>query len=170
VKRLLKIIDAISEWTGRIFSWTIVVLAIFVISEVFMRRVLNRPTIWNFEVTIQLYAFFFMIVAAYALLHKSHVAVDILYVKFSARTRAILDLVSYIIFFFPFLWVILYEGLKYAANSWSMHEKSWSVFAPPLYPIKTVIPLMALLLIIQGLAIFIRQLCVAVKGEELCSN
>ena len=136
MRKILKAIDAISEWTGRLFSWIIVALTILVVLEVVMRRLLNRPTIWNFEVTIQLYAFFFMIVAGYALLHKSHVAVDILYGKFSQRTQAVLDVFTYIVFFFPFMWVVLYEGIKYAANSWGMQEKSWSVFAPPLSPSK----------------------------------
>ena len=75
-----------------------------------------------------------------------------------------LDIVTYILFFFPFLFVILYEGIKYAANSWAMRETSWSVFAPPLYPIKTVIPVMAFLLLIQGVAVFLRQLHIAIKG------
>lgn len=168
MRTILKIIDNVSEWTGRIFSWIIVVLTILVVLEVIMRRLLNSPTIWNFEVTIQLYAFFFMIVAGYALLHKSHVAVDIIYAKFSKRTQAALDVLTYLLFFFPFLGIVLYEGIKYAANSWSMHEKSWSVFGPPLYYVKTVIPVMAALVLLQGLAIFIRQLHVMIKGEELC--
>ena len=165
MKKLLTIFDAISEWTGRIFSWVICVLLVLVVLEVILRRFLNRPTIWNFEVTIQLYAFHFMIVAAYALLYKSHVTIDVLYERFSKRTKAILDVISYAIFFFPFLLVVLYEGIKYAANSWAMREVSWSVFAPPLYPIKTVIAVMAFLLLIQGFAIFVRQLRTAIKGE-----
>ncbi|RJR32997.1 MAG: TRAP transporter small permease subunit [Desulfobacteraceae bacterium] len=167
MRRILGVIDVISEWTGRIFSWTVVVLTVLVVLEVFMRRMFNRPTIWNFEVTIQLYAFFFMIVAAHALLRRSHVAVDVVYLLFSRRTRAILDVITYLIFFFPFLITLLYEGSRYAAESWAVKEKSWSVFAPPLYPIKTVIPVMAFLLLLQGLAIFIRQLHMAIKGEEL---
>jgi TRAP-type mannitol/chloroaromatic compound transport system permease small subunit len=167
VRRTLEFIDSISEWTGRIFSWVIVVLNLLVISEVVLRRLLNRPTIWNFELTIQLYAFFFMIVAAHALYHRSHVAVDILYQRFSRRTQAVLDVITYCLFFFPFLTVLLYEGTKFAANSWAVKEKSWSVFAPPLYPIKTVIPVMAFLLLLQGLAVFIRQLHMAITGEEL---
>ena len=165
MKKLLTILDAISEWTGRIFSWVICVLLVLVVLEVILRRFLNHPTIWNFEVTIQLYAFHFMIVAAYALLYKSHVTIDVLYERFSKRTKAILDVISYAIFFFPFLLVVLYEGIKYAANSWAMREVSWSVFAPPLYPIKTVIAVMAFLLLIQGFAIFVRQLRTAIKGE-----
>jgi len=167
VRKILGIVDAISEWTGRIFSWTVVILTVLVVLEVVMRRLLSRPTIWNFEVTIQLYAFFFMIVAAHALYHRSHVAVDILYQRFSRRTQAILDVLTYGLFFFPFLTVLLYQGTLFAANSWTMKEKSWSVFAPPLYPIKTVIPVMAFLLLLQGLAVFIRQLHIAITGEEL---
>jgi TRAP-type mannitol/chloroaromatic compound transport system permease small subunit len=167
LRKILKAIDSVSEWTGRIFSWVVVVLTVLVVLEVIMRRVLSRPTIWNFELTIQLYAFFFMIVAAYALLHRSHVAVDIIYQKFSRRTQAILDVITYTLFFFPFLSILFYEGSKYAANSWAMREKSWSVFAPPLYPIKTLIPVMAFLLLLQGLAIFIRRLHVAITGDEL---
>lgn len=165
--KVLKIIDSISEWTGRIFSCVILVLMALVVLEVIMRRILSRPTIWNFEVTIQLYAFFFMIVAAYALLHKSHVAVDILYQRFSRRTQSILDVITYLVFFFPFISILLYKGIEYAASSWAVKEKSWSVFAPPLYPIKTLIPVMAFLLLLQGLAIFVRRLHLAITGEEL---
>jgi len=68
------------------------------------------------------------------------------------------DLISYTIFFFPFVIVILIEGTKYAAESWAILEHSWSVFGPPLYPFKTVIPVTALLLLLQGGAIFIRNI------------
>jgi len=166
LKKLWDVIDAINEWTGRTCSWTIVVLAILVVLEVILRRFLNSPTIWNFEVTKQLYGFHFMIIAGYALLHKSHVSIDILYGKCSERKKAILDIISYTIFFFPFLLIVLYQGIKYAGNSWAMLETSWSVFAPPLYLIKTVIPVMAFLLLLQGVAIFVRQIQTAIKGKR----
>ena len=167
VKKLLKTIDQISEWTGRIFSTIVAVLMLLVVLEVVLRRFLNSPTVWSFEVTLQLYAFHFLIAAAYALLHGSHVAVDILYARLSRRKRAILDVATYIIFFFPFLAILLFEGIKYASVAWSIRERTLSVFGAPLYPIKSVVPVMAFLLIIQGLAIFIRQLHVAIWGEEL---
>ena len=167
MKKVLHLIDIISEWTGRIFSWTIVVLTILVVLEVILRRLFGRPTIWNFEVTKQLYAFHFMIVSAYALLWKAHVAIDILYARLSQKTKAICDVISYTVFFFPFLLVWLYQGVKYAAKSWAIYETSWSVFGPPLYPIKTIIPVTAFLILIQGLAIFVRQLQVAIRGGNL---
>lgn len=166
--KALKFIDRFSEWTGRIFSWIIVVLMILVVYEVIMRRFFNRPTIWNFDVTKQLYALYFMIVAGYTLLHNSHVAVDILVAKMARRKRALLDIITYLLFFFPFIWVFLYEGIKFAQNSWAMRETMWGMFQIPVYPIKTVIPITAFLLLVQGLAIFIRQLYLLIKGEDLC--
>jgi len=164
LRKILNLIDSISEWTGRIFSFIIIILVILVVLEVIMRKVFHSPTIWNFEVSKQLYAYHFMIVSAFALLHKAHVSIDIVYEKLNQKTKAICDVITYIIFFFPFLLVWLYHGVKYAAKSWTIYETSWSVFAPPLYPIKTIIPMTAFLLLIQGAAIFIRKLDVAIRG------
>lgn len=157
MKRFLESIDNISETTGRISSWIIPVLAILVVIEVILRRFFGSPTIWNFEVTKQLYAFHFMIVAPFTLLHGAHISIDIIYEKFSIKKRDILDIVSYIVFFFPFWTVVFIEGLKYSKASWAIHETGMGIFAIPLYPIKTIIPLTALLMIIQGLALFLRK-------------
>jgi len=167
MKKFLKFLDNISEWTGKIFCWTVVILTLLVVIEVIMRYCFNRPTLCNFEITVQLYAFHFMIVAAYTLLHGSHVSVDIIYSKFSKKSQAILDIISYLIFFFPFCMVILWKGIMLAARSWSLLETSWSACASPIYPIKTVIPLTAILLILQGLAIFIKKLHMVIKEEEI---
>jgi len=167
IRAFLKVVDLTSEWTGRICCWVIIPLMLLVVLEVVLRYFFNHPTIWNFEITVQIYAFHFMIVAAFALLHGSHVAIDVFSQKLSKRAKAVLDVITYIIFFFPFMIILLYQGIKYSAKSWMLLERTWSSFQAPLYPIKTVIPLMALLLLIQGLAIFIRSLYFAVKGEEI---
>ena len=168
LRKVLNFIDTISDFTGKIFSWTIVVITLLVVLEIILRRFLNRPTIWNFEVIIQLYALHFMMLASYTLLHRSHVAVDIIYEKLNHRLKAFFGITCYLIFFFPFLSIVLYEGIKFAANSWAIFERSQTAFGPPLYPIKTIIPIMAFLLLIQGLAFFIRLLHILIKGDELC--
>lgn len=165
--RFLNFLDSINEWIGRIFSWTIVIISILVVTEVIMRRFLNRPTIWNFEVVKQLYGFYFLILAGYTLLHKGHVAIDLIHEKLSLRKQAVVDVISYLIFFFPFCFILFSEGITFAKTSWAMKETSWSVFAPPLYPIKTVIPIAAALLLVQGLSVFIRRFTILIKGEEL---
>jgi TRAP-type mannitol/chloroaromatic compound transport system permease small subunit len=81
-----------------------------------------------------------------------------------------LDIISYLIFFFPFWIVILIEGTLFAAKSWSIRETFVSVFAGPIYPIKTIIPVTAFLMLLQGLAIFIRKICGLVQGEGYGGN
>ena len=158
MNRVLQFLENVNEWVGRVFSWVIAVLTILVVLEVIMRRCFGHPTIWNFEATKQLYAFLFMVLAAFALLHKAHVSIDIVESKMHTKVRAGLRIVSYLIFFFPFCIVVLWQGIRYASKSWAIYETSWSVFAPPLYLIKTVIPLTAFLLLLQGLSIVIKDL------------
>jgi len=165
MERFLRLIENFIEWTGRICSWTVAVLTGLVVFEVIMRYIVNRPTIWSFELCIMLYAFHFMIVAAYTLLYKAHVSVDFFWERLPPRAQAILDVVSYSIFFFPFTIVVFIEGYNFAATSWATREASWSVWGPPMYPYKTIIPVTAFLLILQGFSIFVRRVFVAIKGE-----
>lgn len=167
IKAYTRIADSINEWIGRIFSWLVLILMLFTVLEVVMRRLFNSPTIWSFETCIQIYAFNFMIAAAYTLLHGSHVSIDILYEKLSIKRKAIVDIISYILFFFPFTIIILWKGYDFARMSWETNETSWSVFAPPLYYIKTVIPITGLLLIIQGISIFIKKVLTSIGREDI---
>jgi len=167
IESLTRKIDSISEWTGRIFSWVIVPLTLLIVFEVITRRLFNAPTIWTFETSKQLYGLHFMIVAAYGLLYKSHVCVDVLHMRWSPRTKAIVDMATYVIFFFAFCGVVLWQGINFASTSWVMRETTWSAFHPPLYIIKTVVPVTALLLILQGLSDFIKRLVFVTKGVSL---
>jgi TRAP-type mannitol/chloroaromatic compound transport system permease small subunit len=163
---VIKDIDNVSSWTGRIFSWTIIPLTLLVVFEVITRRVFNSPTIWSFEVITYLYGFFFMIVAAYTLLHNAHVRIDIVSSRWSPQTQAIVDIVNYLVFFFPFIGVVLWRGTYFALSSWSFGEVSASYFHSPLYPIKTVIPIAALLLLIQGLSNFVKNIDFVLKHRK----
>lgn len=167
ISKILKGIDAVTEWTGLIFSWSVLLLMGVMVFEVITRRVFNSPTVWTFEVSTQIFGFHFMMLAAYTLLHKKHIAVDIVVMHFSPKLRAIVELLTYVVFFFPFLIVIFHEGLRYAQMSWAIREVSYSVFAAPVYPIKTAIPVVAALLLLQGVSQFIKRLYYVAKGREL---
>ena len=167
MKKLVRFLDSINEWTGKIFCWLVVPLVLLTVMEVILRRFLGSPTIWSFEVLKQIYALHFMIVAGFGLRYGSHVSVDIFTMMLSNRARAILDLISYLVFFFPFCIVCIWQGYSFAATSWAMKETSWSVFAPPLYPVKTVIVVTFILLAIQGISECIKRVYI-IKGEALC--
>ncbi|MDI6726793.1 MAG: TRAP transporter small permease subunit [Smithellaceae bacterium] len=152
---IIKKIDRVSEWSGKLFSFLVVPLTCLIVFEV-ISRAMNAPTIWSFELSNFLFGAHFMLVAAYGLLHGSHVHIDLLVGRLSKRTQALITIINYLLVFFPFVLVILGYGIIYAIESWSMWERSWSTWGPPLYPIKTVIPLTAFLLLIQGIAEFIK--------------
>ena len=167
MKTLLHILESVSEWSGRIFVWLIIPLTVVVLYEVISRRFFDAPHIWATEVTNFIYGPHFMLVAAYTLLYKSHVSIDIIYGRFSPRTRGILDIFTYLVFFFPFCTIVFWQGIVFAQTSWSIGETSESAALRIVPLIKTVIPVTFGLILIQGLANFIRGIMLAVKGKEI---
>ena len=167
LKTILKGFDWISEWTGRIFVWLIIPLTVVVVYEVISRRVFNAPHIWATEVTNYIYGPHFMLAAAYTLLYKSHVSIDIIYGRYSPRTRGILDIITYLVFFFPFCIIVFYQGILFAQTSWSIGETSESAALRVVPLIKTVIPVTFGLILIQGVANFIRSIMLIFRGKEI---
>lgn len=152
----LRVVDGINELVGRIFSWAIVLIMLFTVYDVFMRQVFSAPTVWAFDVTNQLYGLQFMIMAGFGLLHRVHVSVDIFWSRLASRQQAILDLVSYAVFFYPFMAMLISQSYQFAARSVAARETSWGVVAMPLYPLKIAMVVASVLLLLQGIATTIR--------------
>lgn len=167
IKTFLNGVDQISEWTGKIFMWLIVPLTILVVFEVISRRFFDAPHIWATEVTDFIYGPHFMLLAAYTLLYKGHVRIDVIYDRFSPRTRGILDIITYMVFFFPFCIIVLYQGIIFASTSWSIGETSDSAALTIVPLVKSILPVSIGLLLLQGLATYIRAIMQAIKGEEI---
>jgi TRAP-type mannitol/chloroaromatic compound transport system permease small subunit len=113
-----------------------------------------------------LYGTVFMMCGAYTLAQNAHVRGDFLYSSFKPRTQAALDLLLYIVFFFPGIAALIYAGYYYAADSWRILEHS-SVTAdgPPIYPFKTIIPLAGAFVMLQGVAEVVRCIVCLRTGE-----
>jgi len=167
LKKFLQGLDSVSEWSGRIFIWLIIPLTVLVVFEVMSRRVFNLPHIWAPEVTDFIYGPHFMMVAAYTLLHRGHVTIEVIYERFSPKARAILDCFTYLVFFFPFCIIAFHQGILFAYTSWSIGETSESAALIVVPGVKTVIPVAFLLILIQGLSNFIRRLVFLVRGKEI---
>jgi len=162
---LINIIDSISEWTGRVICYLIPIIVVEMIYEVVARYGFNAPTIWSYEVTYFLAGTAIIIGGAYTLLHRAHVNVDIVYARFSPRRRAILDVISSVLFF-AFLVILVWKGGQFALKAVRFFEHSDSLWSPPLYHFKMMLPIGAGLLLLQGLANLIRNLIMAVTGRE----
>lgn len=165
---LSKGVDFVNEWTGRLIGFLVVPLTLIIVYEVFVRAIGN-PTTVSFELSNFIYGIHFMLVAGYGLLKGSHVTIDVISSHFPVRVQAILTLIGYLFMFFPFMIILLYYGFVYSAEAWSIKEMSWSLWGPPLYPIKAVIPLTVMLLLLQGISEVIKiasSLCKTTEEVE----
>ena len=163
---VVRVIDAVSDWSGRIFCWLIIPLVVSLTWEVVARYVFGAPTVWAFDVSYMLYGSFFMLGAGYALYRGGHIRTDMLYQNWSPRTQGAVDAVCYLFFFFPGIFFLLWMGGVEALHSWQILETSdQSPWHPPLYPFKTVIPITALLLLIQGVSEFLKSVYAVRTGR-----
>ena len=153
VVKFIHSIEGLSQWVGRAFGWCILILTLSVSYEVFVRYVLNAPTVWAFDMMVQMYGALFLMAGPYALAQDAHVRGDVLYRLFTVRWQARIDFVLYILFFFPGMMALFWYGWEIAADSWRYQEVSWNSPARiQIYFFKTLIPLAGFLLMLQGLA------------------
>ncbi|KIN70148.1 Mannitol transporter [Sulfitobacter noctilucicola] len=155
--RFVHAIEGLSLWTGRAFGWCILILTLSVSYEVFVRYVLNAPTVWAFDMMIQMYGALFLMCGAYALAQDTHVRADVVYRLFPVRVQATLDFVLYFLFFFPGIIALVWYGYEIASDSWRYKEVSFNSPASiQIYFFKSLIPLAGGLLAIQGIAELVR--------------
>ena len=151
--RLADRIDALSTAVGRAVAWCLVFMVLAEFALVLMRYVLGVGSIWLTEAIVYAHATVFMTAAAWTLQRGGHVRVDILYVDASPRRRALVDLFGALFLLLPFVAVLAWFALPYVARSWAVLERSREASGLPLvFLLKTLIPLFALLLGLQGLA------------------
>ena len=154
---LIRRIDAVSIWTGKAAAWLFFALMVVVCVEVAKRYLLNAPTAWIFDATTMLYATGFMLCGAYGLAQDAHVRGDFLYGSMPPRRQAALDLALYVLFFLPGVLGLIFAGWDFAADSWRIAERSnITADGPPVYHFKTVIPVAAALVLLQGIVEMIR--------------
>jgi TRAP-type mannitol/chloroaromatic compound transport system permease small subunit len=167
MKKILAVIDGISEWSGKIVSFLIVFIVAILLYEVAMRFVFNAPTNWAHELTMHMFGFLSVLAGAYVLRYDEHVKIDIIYNLFSPRARAIIDSFTYLVFFL-FVSLLLWHSTAIALWAIKIGQTvSPSPWGSPLWPTKTAVPVAALLLLLQGIAQFIRVLTFAITGKEL---
>lgn len=156
------LIDTVNEWVGKIVSYLILFMMAIMVFEVGARYVFLSPTIWAHETSSFLFGVGVMLGGGYTLLYREHVNMDIIYNRFSLRSRATVDLITSILFF-SFCIALIWKGAEWAWRSLLLLEASYTVWAPPFYPIKLMIPIGGSLLLLQGLAKFIRDLTTAIR-------
>ena len=159
-------IDRLNTFIGKTFAWCIVILTFAISYEVFARYILRAPTTWAFDASYMLYGALFMMAGAYTLSRNGHVRGDFLYRTWAPRRQAALDLVLYILFFFPGILAMIYAGWDFARLSYLFNERS--AFSPEglyVWPFKMLIPITGVLMLLQGIVEVVRCAICVRTGE-----
>ena len=156
-ERVLYFVDGLSAAFGKTFGWCILILTFTTSYEVFSRYMFGAPTDWAFDASYMLYGTLFMMAGAYALSRNGHVRGDFIYRSWSARRQAGMDLLLYILFFFPGMLAFIYSGYGFAELSRRMNEhSSASPNGPIVWPFKWMITIVGCLMVLQGIVEVIR--------------
>jgi TRAP-type mannitol/chloroaromatic compound transport system permease small subunit len=166
--RTVRVIDWFTDTTGSWIAWLNLPLVLAVAWEVLARYFFHAPTIWSFDVTYMLYGTIFMLGAAFALLKGAHIRTDFFFERWSIRTKGMIDSVSYLVFFFPSIFVFLIVSWNEGWYAFQIGETSEQTpWRPILWPYKTVVPVTCVLLLIQGISETIKSTYAWRTGIEL---
>ncbi len=166
MNRLIYAIDQLSKTVGHAFAWCIIVLMLGTTYEVFVRYAMNDPTSWAFDFSYIMYGALFFMAGAYTLSRGGHVRADMFYRLWRPRTQATVELVLYILFFFPGVISLMYSGWQYGTESMKILEKSInSPVGIPIWQIKMLIPVGGALVALQGVAEVLRCLLCLKQGH-----
>ncbi|MFP3920794.1 MAG: TRAP transporter small permease subunit [Dichotomicrobium sp.] len=158
-------VDRISAWVGKAFAWSIIIMTLAVSYEVFVRYLLRQPTGWAYDITYINYGTLFMMAGAYTLSRDGHVRADVFYRLWRPRTQAVVDLILYVLFFFPGITALMIAGWRYAERSLRYLEVS--VMSPadvPIFQFKLIIVIAGAFMFLQGLAQVVRSLVCLREG------
>jgi TRAP-type mannitol/chloroaromatic compound transport system permease small subunit len=166
LRAFVQIVDAFTDLCGRLLSWLVLFMAVLTTCVVVLRYGFDIGSIATQETVTYMHGCVFLLGAAYALKEGAHVRVDIFYRYFSARTRAWVDSLGGIVFLLPLCAFILASSWGYVSESWGMRESSAEPGGiPAVFLLKTLIPLMAINLALQGMAEILRNALVLVQVQ-----
>ncbi len=168
MRKIIKTIDAANELTGSSIRWLVVFLMLVICAEVFMRYVLNKPTIQGPVIASWTGAALYSLSWGYVHLHKRHIRVDVFYARMPRRMQLIVDIFCVLLFLLPLVGLLTYAGWEWTWYAWKTGEKSLMTYWYPITgPIRTVVFLGLVLFSLQALAQAYRDIYSLARNKSL---
>jgi len=168
LKRMLRLIDYTSEISGTVGKWFALLLVFVGTYEAIARHFFNAPTVWAYDVLCMAGGTLYLLGASYDYLHESHTRVDIFYNMLSPRKKAFVNVICSLFLFFPLMVIMSKMASAWAFRAWKIKEVFFSSFwYPPAGPYRTIVAIGLSLLLLQGMAKFVRDLYFLIRGETL---
>ncbi|MFO7714575.1 TRAP transporter small permease subunit [Desulfosarcina sp.] len=165
IKCFVNYVDATNKVVGKFSQYLVFVMMGVLLFESISRTLFNQPHIWVVEIAQFTMAAYYLLGGGYSMILDGHVRMDLLYGRWSPKRRAVVDMLTAIVLIF-YLVLLLYgaiSSLEYALRYKQVNYTSW---APPLAPIKIIMTIGIVLMLLQSIAIFFKDLATA-RGESL---
>jgi len=165
IKLYVRYVDAMNKKVGKFSQYLVFAMMGILLYESLSRTIFNRPHIWVVEIAQFLMAAYYLLGGGYSMILDGHVRMDLLYGRWSAKRQALSDVFTalLLIFYLVFLLVGGISGVKYALT---YGQKNYTPWAPPLAPIKIIMSIGILLMLLQVIATFFKDLATA-RGEKI---
>jgi TRAP-type mannitol/chloroaromatic compound transport system permease small subunit len=156
--RALGALEKVNLWVGKWAGFITLIVMVACVIEVVARFAFNRPTHWAYEFEQLSFAIYYILIGGFVLIHKGHVAIEILYMRFGPRTQLLID----VLLTYPFLLItsagLAYMGWDVAWDSMRIWEHTYTSWAPPIWPVKLAVPVGSALLALQVLVNYARRI------------
>lgn len=154
----IQFVDKTNAVVGKYSSWLTTMLVMVVVYDVILRYVFNKSSVGMQELEWHIFAVLFLMGSAFTLLKDDHVRVDLFYSKFNKKKKAWIDILGILIFFIPFVLLIIYTSINYVDNSIVLNEGSPDPGGlPARYILKSFIPISFFFLLMQGLSVLFKS-------------
>ncbi|MCO6178797.1 TRAP transporter small permease subunit [Ciceribacter sp. RN22] len=160
IRTYVRVVDGFNRRVGRVVMYGIFVMMGIMLYSVASKSI-RLPANWTLETAQFVMAGYYLLGGAYSLQLDSHVRMDLVYGKWSPRTKAVVDVIT-ILMLFVYLFFLLYGGVSSTAYALKFSETSYSSWSPYMAPVKIVMVIGIVLTFLQASSIFLKDLALAI--------
>jgi len=165
IEKLYNRIGMISEWSGRTVRFLMIILVLNIVYDVSARYIFNAPTVWSFGLSYMVGTAIIAMGMCYVYYHHANVRIDIIYSRLPPKGKLLIDICLTVVFFFPLVFMLTKVWAQDTWQAYVLKEvSSETIWYPPLWPIKLVVTIGFVLLLLQGIAIFLKDVISLAKG------
>ena len=165
IKYYINTIDYISLKTGRATMYLVFVMMFILILSFVTRNIINIPLIWIIEMAQFVMTGYYLLGGGYSMLTDDHVRMDLIYSKLKDKTKALLDSLTSVFLVF-YLVILFYGSISSLTYTIETNQRLFTAWAPYVWPIKSIMTFGILLMLLQSIAIFFKDLA-KVLGREI---
>lgn len=164
IEAFVRYTDATSTAVGKFSQYLVFVMMGILLFESVSRTLFNRPHIWVVELAEFVMAAYYLLGGGYSMILDGHVRMDLLYGRWRSKTRAVMDVITGTVLIF-YLSILLYGAISSVEYALRYKQVNYTSWAPPLAPIKIVMTIGIVLMLLQAIAFFFKDLAAA-RGES----